>query len=425
MTAHSKKEPLNPTLWFGSLLCGLGALFYCYEFVLRIIPGILQSELRHVFGNLSASAFGTLSAFYYFAYSPMQIPVGVLMDRFGPRKLLTFACLACTLGSYLFAQTWSFELAALGRFLVGFGSSFAFVGVLSLTLQWMPRRFFSLIAGLITTVSMLCLVYGEVKLTHLSDSLGLHTVLMGSVWIGLLLTGIIFTFVRDGTQNVTPYDKGQWMDFFTDVWHVLSSRHVWLIGIIGACMYTSLSIFGELWGKMYLEQAHHLTKSQAASGIAALFLGWAVGAPLMGHISDQNQRWRYGLILGALGGLLCVSALLYVPNLSYPWILSLMFFYGVFTATEIIVFIIAKEISGAKLSGTVFAVTNMIVTLGGVIFQPTVGKLLDLASHTTLTHGLDKTYAASDYQIALAVLPLALLGVIIMTYCFPEKKPHP
>ena len=97
---------------FGSLVCAVGAFFYCYEFVLRIIPGALQSELSAAFGNISATTFGQLSAFYYFAYSPMQLPVGMLMDRFGPRRLLTIACLCCTIGSWMFADTSSMFIAS-------------------------------------------------------------------------------------------------------------------------------------------------------------------------------------------------------------------------------------------------------------------------------------------------------------------------
>ncbi len=119
---------------YGSIICAIGALFYCYEFILRIVPGVLQSELSAAFGNVSASTFGQIAALYYFAYSPMQLPVGMLMDRFGPRRLLTLACLCCTLGSYLFSYSTFLWIAGMGRFLVGFGSAFAFVGVLSLAI---------------------------------------------------------------------------------------------------------------------------------------------------------------------------------------------------------------------------------------------------------------------------------------------------
>src|SRR3990167_11538252 len=110
-------------LWLGVLICTVAGLFYCYEFVLRIIPGVLQTEISAAFGHISATEFGQLSAFYYFAYSPMQMPVGILMDRYGPWRLLTLACLCCTVGSWMFMDTTSLTVAEAGRFLVGFGSS--------------------------------------------------------------------------------------------------------------------------------------------------------------------------------------------------------------------------------------------------------------------------------------------------------------
>lgn len=410
--------------FLGILICLVGAFFYCYEFVLRIIPGALQSELSAAFGHISATTFGQLSAFYYFAYSPMQMPVGMLMDRFGPRRLLTFACLCCTLGSWMFSMTSSMLLAGSGRFLVGFGSSFAFVGVLSLAMHWLPRRYFSLVAGLITTLGMLGLVYGEVKITDIAVDLGWYHVLMLLVMIGAGLTVLIFFVVRDGPhgQNKHHYDLPE---FFSNVWAVLKSPQVWLIGFVGACLYTSLSVFGELWGKSYLEQAHHLTKVEAAKTVSAMFLGWAVGAPIAGYFSDKSGRRVLPLVVGAILALICISFVLYYPGLSYVWLNILLFLYGAFSATEIIVFIMGKENSGAKLSGTVFAAVNMIVTLGGVVFQPLVGKLLDTFGDSGIVQG-EHVYTVVDYQIALSILPISLLLVMILGFFMKDaKSPHP
>lgn len=405
----------------GALICTVGAFFYCYEFVLRIIPGALQSELSAAFGHISATTFGELSAFYYFAYSPMQMPVGMLMDRFGARRLLTFACLCCTVGSWMFTDTSSMFIAGCGRFLVGFGSSFAFVGVLSLTLNWLPRRYFSLVAGLITTLGMLGLVYGEVKITEMADTMGWHHVLSLMVAIGAVLTVVILLVVRDGPEDTMTYHKHPLPEFFNNVWQVLSSPHVWLIGFVGACLYTSLSVFGELWGKTYLEQAHHLTKTEAARTVSAMFLGWAVGAPIAGYLSDKSGRRVLPLTLGAVLAFICISLVLYYPHLSYTWLNILLFLYGVFSATEIIVFIMAKENIGAKLSGTVFAAVNMIVTLGGVIFQPLVGKLLDTFGDSGIVEG-EHIYTVTDYQIALSILPISLLFVLILAFFMKDKS---
>ncbi|HAF87518.1 MAG TPA: MFS transporter, partial [Legionellales bacterium] len=410
-------------LWFGCLVCAIGAFFYCYEFVLRIIPGALQSELSAAFGHISAYTFGQLSAFYYFAYSPMQLPVGMLMDRFGPRRLLTFACCCCAMGSWLFMDTSSISMASSGRFLVGFGSSFAFVGVLSLAMRWLPKRYFSLVAGLITTLGMVGLVFGEVKITYLVVALGWRYVLWLMVVIGMFLTVIIFLVTRDSpTGHIIK--KQPLADFFNKVWCVLTSGDVWLIGLIGACLYTSLSVFGELWGKIYLEQAHHLSKIAAAHAISAMFLGWAVGAPIAGFLSDVTGKRVFPLVMGAILSCICISIILYYPGLPVFWLNSLLFLYGVFSATEIIVFIMAKENTGAELTGTVFAAVNMIVTLGGVVFQPLVGKLLDTFGDNRIVN-YEHIYSIVDYQLALSILPISLLFIPLLAFFVKDAEtPH-
>lgn len=403
----------NPYL-LGSIICAISALFYCYEFVLRIIPGILQEELRMAFGNLSATAFGQVAALYYYAYSPMQLPVGILMDRFGPRYLLTLACLCCTLGSLLFSfpELW---IAGTGRLLVGFGSSFAFVGVLSAATNWLPVRYFSLVAGLMTTLGMLGLVYGEIQITHLAHILGLNAVLKMSVFVGLILSLFIYAIVRDA-PNKREHHYMPYGEFFAQVWQVLKSKKIWTIAIIGTCLYTSLSVFGELWGKAFLEQAFDLNKTQAAKTMSMLFLGWAVGAPLAGYISDQIGNRLMPLTIGALGSLIFIGLILFDQHLSYLQLNITMFLYGVFSASEIIVFIMAKEYSPSlQVSGTIFAVTNMIVSFGGVIFQPLVGKLLDWSAHSVSHHAVHQ-YSTQNYQIGLSVLPLSMLVVIVLGF---------
>lgn len=409
-------------LILGVVICFVAAIFYCYEFILRIIPGALKSELSAALGYISATTFGQISALYYFAYSPMQMPVGMLMDRFGPRRLLTFACLCCTLGSWMFTLTSSMFLVGSGRFLVGFGSSFAFVGVLSLTLHWLPKRYFSLVVGLVTTLGMLGLVYGEVKITEWSVSIGWRQVLLAIALIGSALSVIMLLIVRDGPEGF-QHTKYPLPEFFKNVIKVLLSPEVWLIGFVGACLYTSLSVFGELWGKTYLEQAHHLSKVEAARTVSAVFLGWALGAPIAGYLSDRTGRRVLPLVAGSILALICISLVLYKPGLSYTSLNVLLFLYGVFSGAEIIVFIMAKECTGAKLSGTVFAATNMIVTLGGVVFQPLVGKLLDTFGDSGIVAG-EHIYTVVDYQVALSVLPLSLLLVTILAFFIKDHPRH-
>lgn len=421
MLKRAHKYAKSSSLFYGLVICTIAAFFYCYEFVLRIIPGILQAELSNRFGHISAAMFGQIAALYYFAYSPMQLPVGILMDRFGPRRLLTIACACCCLGSYLFAFNTSLPLIGVGRFMVGFGSSFAFVGVLTLATMWLPKQFFSLFAGLMTTLGMLGNVYAEMKITHMVTKVGIDSVLMATVIIGSILTIIISFVVRDNKAYIEEH-RTSLKPFFKEVLQVLCSFKVWLVGLIGACLYTSLSVFGELWGQTYLEQAHHLGKLESAHTMSMLFIGWAIGAPLSGFLSDKFANRVIPLLLGAVGSLISIYFVIYASNLPYWLLNTLILFYGIFSATEIIVFVMAKEVSGVKISGTVFAVTNMIVTLLGAIFQPLVGWILDIFGHGKLVEG-HYHYFVEDYQRALSILPLSLVLVIFLCFIVRERRP--
>jgi MFS family permease len=327
MLKRVHKYATSSSLIYGLVICTIAAFFYCYEFVLRIIPGILQAELSNRFGHISAAMFGQIAALYYFAYSPMQLPVGILMDRFGPRRLLTVACACCCLGSYLFAFNTNLAFIGMGRFMVGFGSSFAFVGVLTLATMWLPKQLFSLFAGLMTTLGMLGNVYAEMKITHMVSSVGIDSVLMGTVIIGSILTLIISFVVRDNKVYIEEH-RTSLKPFFKEVMQVLCSFKVWLVGLIGACLYTSLSVFGELWGQTYLEQAHHLSKVQSAHTMSMLFIGWAIGAPLSGFLSDKFANRVIPLLIGAVGSLISIYFVIYASNLPYWLLNTLILVYG-------------------------------------------------------------------------------------------------
>lgn len=409
---QSKTSPMIK----GIFICLLGAIFYCYEYLLRIIPGVMHTELRMGFGGISATAFGTLTAYYYFAYTPMQLPAGVLMDRYGPHKLLSFACLLCAVGSIMFSDTNHFYVALTGRFLVGLGSSFAFVGVLKLANNWLPKQYISLIAGVVTTLGMCGAILGEVSLTHMILLKGWRVVLNLASLMGGILTLLILFFLKDGpAKQQVKLTHMSLSHFIQDVFLVVKKLQIWLIGLIGALLYLSLSVFAELWGKAYLIAAHGLTQIEAANVVSMVFLGWAIGAPVVGFLSDWTERRIAFLFTGSLLSAVMIGLVLYCPFLSKGMLSLLLFGYGFFCSVEIVVFVLARESCYSKLVGTVFAVVNMIVMIGGMIFQPLVGKLLDVFWDGQMVHAI-RLYNQLDYQLVLSFLPLSLVLVAILTF---------
>jgi sugar phosphate permease len=397
------------------LICGLGAVFYCYEYFLRITPSVMTSDLMRAY-NLGGSEVGNLSAFYYHAYVPMQIVVGLMMDRFGPRRLLTVACLFCALGTFLFAGKYGFGMAEFGRFLVGFGSAFAFVGALKLATIWLPPNRFALVSGVIMCLGMIGAMCGDILLRKMVDAAGWRTTIYISAGIGVFLSLILWLIIRD-TDSTHPDHHTHIISFkgvVKGLLKALSNPQIWLIGIVGFLLYTSLSAFAELWGIPYLEQARGLSKNSAAYANSMVFLGWAIGSPTWGWFSDFIQRRCLPIMMASVGALLFVCILLYTPVLSESHVYLVMFLFGFFSSAQILVFAVCHEASGMKIAGTAIALTNMIVMIGGNIFQPAIGKLLDMGWNHHMVDGA-RMYGAYDFQMALTLLPISIFISIIIT----------
>lgn len=412
------------SLAIGIFICTIAAFFYCYEYLLRIIPGVMEAELRIAFGNISATSFGTLSAYYYFAYTPMQLPAGVLMDRYGAKRLLLLACLMCAVGSWFFNFTGSLYIASIGRFLVGLGSAVAFIGVLTLAVAWLPKRYFSMVAGLVTMLGMFGAIGGQIGMSYLSEIIGWQQVLNMAPVIGFVLLIIMFFCLQDTPkgQVLKPVSSKKTMwQFLIELKMVLLDSQVWLVGLIGALLFLSLSVFAEVWGKSYLMMAHGLSNLQASSAISLVFLGWAIGAPASGFLADYFNRRLTVLFCGSILAAISISLVLYFPYLNLFDIDVLLFLYGLFCSAEVIIFAIAKDTCKSEMAGTVFACVNMIVMLGGVICQPLVGQLLDFFWNGAL-HNQVRVYSQMDYQLVLSFLPLSLLGVSIAIFFVREKS---
>lgn len=415
--------PKKPISLFPWLVCGLGALFYCYEYFLRILPSVMTEDLLKMF-SIGGVAFGNLVAFYYYAYTPMQLPVGIMMDRLGPRKLLVFASLICALGTYLFAHHY-LPMAQAGRFLVGFGSAFAFVGVLKLASLWFPPSRFAFIAGMATSLGMIGAMVGDIVLSKLVVSIGSNTTLYLAATVGVCLTIAMWLVIPETNAIKTPSAAASselsYQEFFKAVFKLCKNPQMWLIGVIGSLLYLSLSGFAEVWGIPYLIRVHGLSSVSAATSISFVFLGWAIGSPMVGWISDKMGNRRYPIIVGALLGAVLFSLIIYFPVMTSHYLKLLLFTFGVCSSTQIIVFPIARELNVEALAGTAIAVINSLVMLSGALSQPLIGKALDVLSGVHIKGNL-MAFSTTSFQHALSVIPVAFVIAAGLTFFVKEVR---
>lgn len=411
------------------LACSVGALFYAYEYLIRIAPSAMELPLRHHFA-LSATGFGLLSSMYYYAYVPMQIPVGVLMDRFGPRRLLTFACGVCAIGSLLFASTKIFGIAVTGRVFMGIGSAFAYVGVLKIATIWFPEDKLAMIAGLTSALGTIGAMIGDNVMTHIIILSGWQQTTIGTAIIGATLSILVWFSIHDHKRdNVSGGTIDTFHRNFEDLFIILKNKQIWLNGAFGCLIYLPTTVFAELWGIPYLENARGLSARDASFANSLVFLGFAIGAPIMGIISDKMHNRTLPMSIGAVTAAIFISIIIYVPGLSQKTLYLCIFALGLSYSCQSIVFAVGRELSPNEAAGTAFAVTNMLVMLGAMVVQPLVGRLLDYSFTSRVSpeilnslamENVSRLYNASDYKFAISVIPIGIIISAVLTFFIKE-----
>jgi MFS family permease len=406
------------------LICSIGMLFYCYNYFLRVSPSVMQNDLMQNF-HISASQFGNLAAFYYYAYTPMQIPVGMIYDRFGAKLVLFFACIIAVTGLSVFIRADNLMAASAGRFLVGFGSAFAYIGVLKLASLWLPANRFATIAGLTTAFGMAAAGFSAIYLTEIVQLLGYKNALYTALTVGAALSVFIVIFMRNKpiselSQPGTIHKPMSFYQLLYSVKVILSKPQMWLIGIIGCLFYLPASVFLDLWGIPFLESVYHLTPKNAAFVILSTFGGWIIAGPSIGALSDKIKRRRAPLLVCAVMAAILFSAIFYIPTFTLSELYVIFFFIGIFCGAHPLCFALGKENNSNAISGTAVAITNTLIMIGGAIFQPIVGKLLDWHTSGAQTPDGVLIYTSGDYLYALSVVPIGLVIAIGLTFFLKE-----
>ena len=202
---------------------------------------------------------------------------------------------------------------------------------------------------------------------------------------------------------------------------MLGQRQYWIIALIGAATSAPLLAFAGLWGVAWLMQVHGMTRPEAAATTSALLIGWALGAPLAGHVSDRLARRKPALIAATGGGLVCLSALLYVPGLPGAALPVLFFVTGLFLSAMVVCFAIMREINSGAVTGVALAFINMMVVAAGALLQPLIGALLDHNWDGALAEGAP-IYSPGAYRAAFSVLVIILTAGLGAAFLVRETR---
>jgi MFS family permease len=419
MLANNRKAINFDKTFLPWIICSIGMLFYCFNYFIRVSPSVMQNDLMQEL-HITADQFGDLLFFYYIPYTLMQIPVGMIYDRFGARIVLFIACLIATVGVGVFIAADNFVVASIGRFLIGFGTAFAYIGVLKLASLWLAPNRFATVAGLTTAFGMASAIFSDLYLTQLVQLFGYKNALHTAFLVGFALSLFILVFMRNKAVERPVSQLSSWSRLKTSLRITLMNPQMWLIGIIGCLFYLPASVFLDAWGIPYLKAVYQLTPEQAASVVIMTFVGWMIAGPTIGALSDKIKRRRSPLLISAVMAAILFDIVFYVPGISLMGLYVIFFLIGIFCGAHPLCFALGKENSPNAIAGTAVAVTNTLIMAGGVIFHPIVGKLLVWHASSASLLSSTPVYNAMDYTYALSVVPLGLVLAIFLTFFIKE-----
>lgn len=404
---------------------------YMLVYFHRMAPGAVAAELMQTFLTTGA-ALGSLAATYYYVYTAMQIPSGVLADTLGPRLSVTTGSLVAGAGSLVFGLAPDFGTATLGRFLVGLGVSVVFVGLMRSNAVWFSERFYGRISGITLLLGNLGSILAAAPLAMMLNLMTWRQVFVVIGLFSLVMAVVTWLFVRnrpedmgfpsvremEGLTTHTPHDR-HWLHAQWQVFRTLSAwPGFWVnFGVTG-----NLFSFAGLWGIPLMRDLYGLDKTAASTYTTASLAGFAVGCFAMGWISDHLGR-RKPVIIGAA----LLSVLIWMAFVLLPWgpgwsgylLYTLV---GFVAGGFVVTYAAAKEVCRPASAGMAIALVNTGLFLGAAIMQPAFGWILDLTWDGRVVEGM-RVYAATDYRnglwlaVSFATLALAASLRIRETHC--------
>jgi predicted MFS family arabinose efflux permease len=379
---------------------GLAIAAYLLSFFHRVAPAAIAADLQAAFA-IDAVSLGSLAATYFYVYTVMQIPVGVLADTLGPRRILFIGGLAASAGSLLFALAPDFSTAFAGRTLVGFGVSSAFIAMLKIISMGFDERRFATMTGLCMLIGNLGSVLAGAPLAWAAQAFSWRQVFVGIGLVSLLVALLSRHFVADVAKQ--PASRSAWMPA---LWQVLANRATWPgffanVGLAGAFF-----AFGGLWAVPYFTHVQGMSRAVASNHTSICFVGFALGAALWGRVSDRVGRRKPVMLVISGLNVACWGVWLMASPLplaaTYPLCLAM----GLSSAGFTLTWAAAKEVNPPLLSGMATSVVNVGVFLGAAVLQPLVGWCIERTWDGTMENGI-RVYPAAAYGEGMALLAFA------------------
>lgn len=389
------------------------SFFLIFEMAIQVSPSVMSTQLMHDL-NMGAFGLGLMSGIYFYTYAGMQIPTGLLFDRYNPRVIITLSIITCTLGTLLFSIANNIVIGSIARMLMGTGSAFAFVAVLVVSADLFKSKYFATMTGITQMLGALGAMLGQMPIGALVNLIGWRQTLLAISAIGIVLSIVVWKLlkyekIRSIHHSHTSRNRS------TGLKQVVSQSQTWYLAAYSCLLWVPMSSFASLWGVPYLTTVNHFSHNSSAFLCSLMWLGLAIGSPILGAVSTLINNRVLPLIVTSSIGITAFGLLLNF-NFSQTAIGVLLFFAGIACTGQALCFALAKDNNQDSLKGTAIAFNNMAVVISGAIFQPIIGKVIEIGHKDAMT------YDAINYKNAAYIIFFAYILAFIIALLFIKES---
>lgn len=395
------------------------ALFYCYQYILRVMPGVIANELRDHF-NLTAEDFASLGAYCLYAYALLQIPVGLVLDRIGVKRTILISMCLCIGGTFWISQTNTLWEAQMSRILVGAGSACTFTSCL----KWVADHFEPGRRGLLMGSTLAFGTFGALGAAHPFvkgvELFGWQYTVLLTCFLGgfLLILTILFLKEAPLKNNETFQKKKFWFDLKT----IACNKTIFIYALLAIGVYTPMAVLADLWGVSFLAEKFAINRAEAAPITMLMYVGLTFGSLILPVFAERYNVFRLILQVCSACLLFLFTIMLIAGSLPLLALKGMLITIGFLCGAEMICFTGAVTEATPRTSGLTLGFVNTMNMLAGALLQQLIGYLLDIQWNGATSVSGMRYYSANEYVQALMVLPAILLGCVVLSLFLKKPK---
>jgi predicted MFS family arabinose efflux permease len=390
--------------WFVWLLA---SIFYAYQYIFRVMPNIMANDIMTQF-NIDSLVFGQFAGVYYLGYCLAHLPIGIMLDRYGPKKVMSISILLTVIGilPIIFANHWFY--AIIGRFLIGVGSSAAILSTFKIIRMTFSEDHFTSMLSFAVTIGVFGALYGGVPVSYLFELYGYKAVIEIFALLGIVFAVLTYFIVPEmESEHKTT--------IIADVKTVFTNKKVLLVCVLAGLMVGPMEGFADAWGSEFFKQTYGFDTNMSNSLTSMIYFGFLF-APVLSWIAERTGYYL-GTVVGAGIMMAAVFIMLVAGVLNGMSITVGLFIVGVCCAYQIIVIYKAATYVPDEVAGLTTAVTNMIIMSFGYVFHTVIGVVIK--AYSSDGPAISFTYGVSAIPIALVI---GSIGFVMLSYGEKKKK---